>query len=131
MKIYHGIIVLRHTIGPRRMVLLKEECAEYKKGGLLYCCNQVWMKNGGLILWNASVISEMSKTTWQMGKHFMKDDMEKDLKYRSFRSEQWLDICQSLQKTSQGSTNLAARDIHRICINREEDSERSYSGRRH
>ena len=35
------------------MGLLKEQCAEWKKGHLRYCCNQVWMKIGGQILWNA------------------------------------------------------------------------------
>ena len=34
------------------------------------------MKNGGLILWNATAIREMSKTSWQMGKLLMKVDSE-------------------------------------------------------
>ena len=34
------------------------------------------MKNGGLILWNAIAICEMSKTSWQKGKLLMKDDLE-------------------------------------------------------
>ena len=34
------------------------------------------MKGGGLILWNAIAICEMSKTSWQMGKRQMKDDPE-------------------------------------------------------
>ena len=33
------------------------------------------MKNGGLILWNAIDICEMSKTSWQKGKLLMKDDL--------------------------------------------------------
>ena len=34
------------------------------------------MKNVGLILWNVTAICEMFKTSWQMGKHLMKDDLE-------------------------------------------------------
>ena len=30
------------------------------------------MKNGVQIPWNAVVICEMSKTSWQMGKHLMR-----------------------------------------------------------
>ena len=45
-------------IDPRRKELLKEQCAESWKGHLQYCCNQAWMKNGGLIPWNAIAICE-------------------------------------------------------------------------
>ena len=38
------------------------------------------MKNGGLILWNAVAICEMSKTSWQMGKLFVKGDSENHFK---------------------------------------------------
>ena len=34
------------------------------------------MKNGGQIPSNATVIFEVSKTSWHMGKHFMKGDFE-------------------------------------------------------
>ena len=54
MKIYPGIIELRHLIDLRRTVLLKERCAERRKEHLQYRCNQVWMKNGGQIPWNAT-----------------------------------------------------------------------------
>ena len=40
------------------------------------------MKIGVVILWNAATMCEMSKTSWKMGKHFMKDDPEKHLKDR-------------------------------------------------
>ena len=42
-------------------------------------------ENGGLILWSAIAICEMSKTTWQMEKHLMNSDLEYHLKARSFR----------------------------------------------
>ena len=34
------------------------------------------MKDGGLVLWNAIAICETSKTSWQMGKLRMEDDLE-------------------------------------------------------
>ena len=80
MKIYHGIIELPHLIDLRRMVLLKERYAKYKKERLLYCCNPAWMKNGLLVLWNATVICEVSKNSWQTGKLFTKSDSENRLK---------------------------------------------------
>ena len=36
------------------MGLLIEQCAKLRKGLLLYCCNQVWMKNGGRLPWNVT-----------------------------------------------------------------------------
>ena len=63
MKIYHGIIEFQHLIDPRRVGLLREWYAESKMGRLLYCCNQAWMKNGGLFLWNAFAICEVSTPT--------------------------------------------------------------------
>ena len=38
------------------------------------------MRNGGLVLWNAVAICEMSKTSWQMGEHLMRGDSENHLK---------------------------------------------------
>ena len=34
--------------------LLREQCAELRKGNLRHCCILVWIKNGGRILWNAA-----------------------------------------------------------------------------
>ena len=39
-----------------------------KKIRLQYCCNQVWMKNGGQIPWNAKPICETFKISCLMGK---------------------------------------------------------------
>ena len=47
------IIELQHLIDPSRVVLFKDRYAEDKKECLLYCCNQAWVKNGRLIIWNA------------------------------------------------------------------------------
>ena len=40
VKTYHGIIVLQHSIDPRRMALLKERYAGWKMGRLRYFCDQ-------------------------------------------------------------------------------------------
>ena len=58
---YHGITLLQHSIDARRMAQLKERYAEQRKGRLLRCCNEAWMKNGGLILWTAIAFCEMSR----------------------------------------------------------------------
>ena len=44
------------------MVLPKEQCAEWKKVPLLYGCNQVWMKVGGQIPWNAILIAKRQRS---------------------------------------------------------------------
>ena len=43
-----------------------------KKGRLLYCCNHVWMKNGGRIPWNVTAICEIFRISCLMGRHHMK-----------------------------------------------------------
>ena len=58
LKIFPGIIVRQHHTDQKHMGLLKEQSAEQKKAPLPYCCNQVWMKIGGQILWNAFPICE-------------------------------------------------------------------------
>ena len=55
------------------MGLLKEQHAELRKGHLQYCCNQVWMKVGGQILWNVTPICETSQIYYLMGRRPMKD----------------------------------------------------------
>ena len=66
------------------MGLLKEQCEEKKKAPLPYCCNQVWMKIGGQILWNVTPICETSQIYYLMGRRPMKDVLGKHLKDRSF-----------------------------------------------
>ena len=55
------------------MGLLREQYAEWKKAPLLYCCNQVWMKVGGQILWNVTPICETFKISYLMVRRPMKD----------------------------------------------------------
>ena len=42
---------------------LRERYAELKKELLQHCCNPAWMKNSGLIQWNAVAICEMFQTS--------------------------------------------------------------------
>ena len=76
MRFWHGINAFQHFIDPRQMASLKEPSDEQRKVRQQYCYSQDWMNNGGLILWNAVAICEMSKTSWQMGKLRTNDDLE-------------------------------------------------------
>ena len=58
------------------------DIAVRKKKRRNVCCiapTRIWMTNGGLILWNAIAICEMSKTSCQMGKHHVQGDLENPL----------------------------------------------------
>ena len=67
------------------------------------------MKNGGLILWNATVICEVSKTSWQLGLLLVKDDSGNHSKAQHFLLVQWLNIIRLLHETSQGFANSARK----------------------
>ena len=47
VKIFPGSIPRPRSTDRKQMGLLRERYAEWKKVRLQYCCNQVWMKNGG------------------------------------------------------------------------------------
>ena len=64
------------TTDQKQMGFLKEQYAEWKKVRLLYCCNQVWMRNGGQIPRNVTAICEMFKISCMMGRHPMKGGSE-------------------------------------------------------
>ena len=59
---------------------IDERAVRRIKAPLLYCRNQVWMKNGGQILWNAIPICETSQTCYLMGRRPMKDVLGSHLK---------------------------------------------------
>ena len=61
VKIFLGIIEPQDHTDQKQMGLLREQYAEWKKVPLLYCCNRVWMKMGGQILWNVTPIFETSR----------------------------------------------------------------------
>ena len=73
VKISPGIIAPLHHTDRRLMGLLKEQCAEWRKAPLQYSCNQVWMKNGGQILWNVTLICETFKISYLMGRPHVRD----------------------------------------------------------
>ena len=70
------------------MVLLTERYGESRKELLQYCCNPAWMKRGGLIPWNVTVICETFKTSWQMGKHLVNGELENHAVSMQFLSDQ-------------------------------------------
>ena len=80
VKIYPGIIVRRHRADRKQMGLLRELCTESRKGLLRYCCNLVWMKNGGRIPWNGTPICETFKISCLMAKHLVRGGLEYDFK---------------------------------------------------
>ena len=61
-----------HHTDQKQMGLPKEQCAEWKKGHLRYCCNQVWTTIGGRIPWSAAAFCETSQIYCLMGRHYMK-----------------------------------------------------------
>ena len=77
---------------------------EWKKVLQQYCHNQDWMEDGDPILWNAVAICEMSKTSWQMGKLRMKDELENHSKDQYFFLEQWLNIFDFSERSIQNSS---------------------------
>ena len=89
---YPGIIVRQHHTDQKRMGLLKEQCAEWKKAPLLYSCNRVWMKNGGRIPWNAAAICETFKIFCLMARHPMKGGSDCHLTDQQYRLVQWSNV---------------------------------------
>ena len=114
VKISPGIIVRQHHTDRKQMGLLREQCAEWKKVRMQYCCNEVWMKNGGQIPWNVPHICETLQISYLMGRLHTKDVLENQLKDQSFRLVHWLSITLFLRKTSQESINLE-RKYYRDC----------------
>ena len=101
VKIFPGIIARLHHTDEKQMVLLREQCAELRKGHLRYW---VWTKNGGLIPWNAAAICEIFKISCLMKRHFMKGGSEYHWMAWSFRLVHWLNI----------NSPISAKDQSRI-----------------
>ena len=76
VKTYHGFIVLLHFVDPRQMVLLQEQYAELQEGTSPVLLQSSLDEKWWLMLWNATAIFEMFKTSWQMGKHRVTGDLE-------------------------------------------------------
>ena len=115
VKIFPGIIVRRHHTDRKQIGLLREQCAEWKEGHLQYCSNQVWMKIGRQIPWNAIPICETSQISCLMGRPHMSDVLGNHWKDRSFLLIHWLSITLFLRKTSQESINLEKKKSFLDC----------------
>ena len=113
IKKYHGT-VHRCPIDPRQMLLPRKQYAEFLKQELRQCfCYLAWMKNvgwfNGMFLLSAKCSrppgrweDALRTTFWRTICH---------LKAQSFSLPEWLNIIQSLRRTSQGSTNLVRGGI--------------------
>ena len=77
-----------------------------KKAPLPCCCNQVWMRIGGHILWNVTPICETFDISCLLGKHHTRNVLGNHLKDRSFRLVHWSSIPPFLRVTSQESISL-------------------------
>ena len=115
------------------MGLVKEQCAESRKGHQQYCGNQVWMKNGGRIPWNVTAICETFKISCLMGRHHMKGVLENLLKDQSFPFgslvEYYLCFCERPIETTSIWSKSLARYVPWICVvsGRESGKETSWS----
>ena len=76
VKIFPGVIARLHHTDQKQLRVLKGQFEEWRKGHLRYCCNQVWMKNGGQIPWTVTPICETFKISCLMGRHSMKGGSE-------------------------------------------------------
>ena len=104
VKTLPGIIVRQHRTDRKLMRLLREQCAESRKGHLRYCCNQVWTKNGGQLLWNSTPICEAFRILLDG-----KTPCERRFGVPFKSPEQWLDITPFLRKTYRGYIHLAQK----------------------
>ena len=116
VKTCHGIILRRHLIRQRQMVLLRERCAELKEGFLQYCCNPVWKKNGGRIPWSVTAICETYKISCLMGKHLMRGDSANHSTDPQFHVVRWSNITQFLPKTCQDSASSGRKFYPEISL---------------
>ena len=66
---------------------------------LPYCCNRVWMKVGGQILWNVIPICETSQIYYLMGRRPMRDALGNHLQDRLFHLVHWLSITYNCEGT--------------------------------
>ena len=81
-------IVRQHHTDQKRMGLLREQCTELRKRRLRYCCNQVWVTNGGRIPWNVTAVCEIFRIFCLMGRHPMTGGSEYHLMAHFFHLDQ-------------------------------------------
>ena len=132
VKNYPGNIVRQRHTDQNLMGLPEEQCAEWKKGHMPYCCNQVWTKNGGRIPWNVTAICETFKISCLMVRHLVKGDSENHLTDKWYRLEQWSTITLSLPKIcrdciSSARMSCQVYSLNMCCTRRESGKETSWS----
>ena len=119
VKTYHGIIVLRHAIGPRRVVLLRQQHAESRKGRLLYCCIQAWMNKWWAWFYGIQLLLyELFKTSRQMGKSPCARQFGEPFKGPVILFAMFSDFCTRPAEAPPIGQESFTWDIPRICINR-------------
>ena len=112
----------------------KSSAQSERKAPLLYCCNRVWMRNGGQIPWNAMPICETFKISRLMGRHHTKDVLENLLKDQSFRLVHWSNITLPLRRTYRDCISLVQKSwqvFPRLSIVCGKNLERRHYDRRH
>ena len=134
-KTYPGIILRQHRTDRKLMGLLREQCAEWKKGHLRHCCSPVWTTNGGRIPWNNTAICEkLGETFW------WENTFRKAVRNAFYRISNtvWSNgrispyFCERPVATA-SSVRLKSltRSFSRLCVIRGEKMERRYYGRGH
>ena len=110
VKNYLGIIVHQRLTVPRRMESRKERYTETTEGTSAGLLQSVLDENGGFILWNAIFMCDMSKTSRQKEQHFYERRFGETFEAPVLPFGAMVVFSSDfLQKTSQGSTNLARR----------------------
>ena len=126
-------IIVRPLTDQKQMVLLRERYAGLKKGLLLYCCNQVWMKDGGRVSWSVTGIFETYKISCLIGKT-LQPAIRRTIQRTSNPFVRWSIspfFCQRLVATASVRQESLTRNILRLCIVRGRNLERRHFGRRH
>ena len=129
-----GIVVRQHRTDQKQMGLLKEQCAESKKGHLPYSCNHFWTKNGGWIPWNVTAICETFKISCLMGNTLWK--AVRNALWRT-RNTVWSNgristyFCEGHIAITWIWSNSLTRYIPWICVVRRRNLEKRHNGRRH
>ena len=108
MKIYHVITALQRLIGPRQMASLKETSSKirfFSSIATVRTGSKVVVRLSGMLL----LRTEMSNTSWQMGKLRMKDDLENHSNIQEYLVEHWLNTIRFHHKTKHEFINLARK----------------------
>ena len=110
---------------------LRERYAELRKEHLQYCCNQVWMKNGGQIPWNATAICKTFRIICLMGRHHVKGGSEYHLTDQVSRLEYHPISAKDLSRLHQFGLKVLPGTFLGYALYAGVNLERRHNGRRH